>query len=478
MKSILKIRPLTSAEIASAVGGELVKIGGEVSKPVTSVCTGSGEAENGALFVAIKGERVDGHSYIADAVSRGAVCVLAERMPDGLSGNAGFDVIVVPSTVTALGDLAGYYRDLSGVKCVGVTGSVGKTTTKEFISAVLSRKYKTHKSEGNHNNEIGMPMTLLDLSPDDEVAVIEMGMSAFGEISYMSKLAKPDVAVITNIGTAHLASLGSRENICKAKTEMLDGMAAGAKLFVNTDEPLLVASLGKRPDVQKIKFSINESTGDYRAANIRTTDGGMEYDLICRDRIVTNVFIPVFGNHNVYNSLVAFGIGHEMGLTDGEIREGLASFVNTGMRQKIYKHGGITVIEDCYNASPESMRAALDVLTGYVSKNGGTPTALLGDMLELGDDSCLMHEQVGRYAGTVGVKKLFCYGNMARLIAEAAIKNGVRADKVYVSSDTSDPAAMAEMMKPALADGDVLLVKASRGIMAEKVLEAYKNIAD
>ena len=475
MKSILKIRALTPEEIASAVGGELIPIGGGSAKPVTSVCTGSGEAEDGSLFAAIKGERVDGHSYISDAVSHGASCVLAERMPDGEAA-VGYNLIVVPSSVKAIGDLAGYYRSLSGVKCIGVTGSVGKTTTKEFISAVLSVKYKTHKSEGNHNNEIGMPMTLLDLSSDDEIAVIEMGMSAFGEISYMSKLAKPDAAVITNIGTAHLASLGSRENICRAKTEMLDGMPSGAKLFVNTDEPLLVASLGKRPDVNKIKFSINESTGDYRAVNIRTRNDGMEYDLICYDRIVTNVFIPVFGSHNVYNSLVAFGIGHEMGLTDDEIRSGLASFVNTGMRQKIYKHGGITVIEDCYNASPESMRAALDVLTSYVKTNGGTPTALLGDMLELGSDSCLMHEQVGKYAGSVGVKKLFCYGNMARLIAEAAIRSGVRAENVYVFTDTSDPAAMAEIMKPVLTSGDVLLVKASRGIRAELVLDALKKL--
>lgn len=476
MKSELKIKPLTSAEISDAVCGELKPIGKGLRRNITSVCTASNEATAGALFCAIKGERVDGHDFISDAIRNGAVCVLAERIPETLPDSCVCDIITVANTVKALGSLAGYYRGLSEVRCIGVTGSVGKTTTKEFISAVLSTKFKTHKSEGNHNNEIGMPMTLLDLSPDDEVAVIEMGMSAFGEISYLSRLARPEAAVITNIGTAHLASLGTRENICKAKTEMLDGMSAGSKLFVNTDEPLLAAVLGKRDDVEKIKFSVDGSDGDYRATNIKTRDDGMEYDLICRNRIVTNVFIPVFGRHNVYNSLVAFAIGHEFGIGDSDIKKGLSSFVNTGMRQKIYSEGSITIIEDCYNASPESMRAALDVLAGYVAKNGGTPVALLGDMLELGEDTYLMHEQIGQYVGSIGVKKLFCYGKAARIIAESAIRNGIRAENIYVCADTDNPHAMAEMMNGALEDGDVILVKASRGIKAEKVLEALKTI--
>ena len=474
MKSELKLKTYTPAEIAAITGGTMIQCGQGSSGVVRSVCTDSREVCEGSLFCAIAGERTDGHKYMQQACKRGAVCILAEHVPEDVAENCSCTVVVVPDTVHAIGDLAGDYRDHANVRVIAVTGSVGKTTTKEFISAVASASFPTHKTEGNHNNELGLSMTLFTLKPEDQVSVLEMGMSDFGEIDRMSYLAKPDIAVVTNIGTSHLASLGTRENICRAKLEIVAGMTADGVLLLNADEPLLyehAASVTQRVQL----MSIGNSYGDYRAVNIRTMEDGMVYDMICRDRAITNIQIPALGRHNVYNSLAAYAVGFMLGMEEAAIRDGLCRFRGADMRQKIYELGDITVIEDCYNASPESMRAALDVLSAVTARKNGKSAALLGDMLELGEYSRLMHDQLGQYAAQSRVNKLFCYGMMADIVAEAAIKNGVRAENVFVSLDTSDPQTMADMIQNALQPGDVLLVKASRAVAAEKVIDCIKN---
>ena len=340
---------------------------------------------------------------------------------------------------------------------------------------MASASFKTHKTKGNYNNEIGLPLTLFDLSPDDKVSVIEMGMSARGEIEYMSKLVRPDIAVITNIGTSHLAALGTRENICAAKLEIVSGLKKDGSLMLNADEPLLFATRGHvEPEPEFV--SVYNRFGDYRAVNIRYLENGIMYDLIYNNKAVTNVEIPALGRHNVYNSLIAYAVGVKLGMTDDMIRRGLLTFVSTDKRQNIYDVGGITVIDDCYNASPESMRAAIDVLTSIASRRGVKPCALLGDMLELGEYSRLMHDQLGQYAAQMKVQKLYCYGAMADVVAEAAIKKGVRADNVYVSLDSDNPMEMAKMINSSMQSGDVLLVKASRAVSAERVIEALKKI--
>lgn len=470
----LKIKNLTAEEIAKVCRAELIKIGSPASEIVERISHDSREGGDKTLFCAIVGEKYDGHDFIADAVSAGSQVVLLSSLPENTDG-LDFYAIRVEDTVKALGTLAAYYKDFSDATFVAVTGSVGKTTTKEFISAVASASFKTHKTKGNYNNEIGLPLTLFDLSPDDKVSVIEMGMSARGEIEYMSKLVRPDIAVITNIGTSHLAALGTRENICAAKLEIVSGLKKDGSLILNADEPLLFATRGHvEPEPEFV--SVYNRFGDYRAVNIRYLENGIMYDLIYNNKAVTNVEIPALGRHNVYNSLIAYAVGVKLGMTDDMIRRGLLTFVSTDKRQNIYDVGGITVIDDCYNASPESMRAAIDVLTSIASRRGVKPCALLGDMLELGEYSRLMHDQLGQYAAQMKVQKLYCYGAMADIVAEAAIKKGVRADNVYVSLDSDNPTEMAKMINSSMQSGDVLLVKASRAVSAERVIEALKKI--
>ena len=472
----MKLRTYTAEQIAEITGGKLELYGGADGKTEQRVLsTDSRESGAGVLFCAIKGERVDGNDFIPQALEAGSDCFLCQYVPDAAK-NAGkpFAAVIVEDTIFSIGALASEYRSHTKAKFVAITGSVGKTTTKEFVYAVASAAFKTHKTQGNYNNQLGMPLTLFGVEPDDEVVVLEMGMSNLGEIEHMSRIAKPDIAIVTNIGTSHLASLGTRENICRAKMEIRLGQPEDGILLLNADEPLLVAEAEALPKKPKL-MSVYNHTGDFRAVNIRQKTDGMVYDLIYANKAVTNVEVPALGKHNVYNSLAAYAVGVFLGMTDEQIRRGLKFFVGADMRQKIYDVGGITVIDDCYNASPESMRAAIDVLVSMAAKRNARPAALLGDMLELGEYSRLMHDQIGQYAAQMQVQKLFCFGMMADIVAEAAIKKGIRADNVFVCLDTRDAQGMADMILQALQPGDILLVKASRAVAAERVIECMKK---
>ena len=472
----LKLRTWTAAEVAEAAGGRLETYngadGGEV---VRAIAIDSREAGDGVLFAAIKGQKNDGNTFLPQAIGSGSSVFLCQFVPDeAKESGKPFCAVIVEDTVEALGRLASLYRTYTKAKIVAVTGSVGKTTTKEFIYAVSSAVYKTHKTQGNYNSVIGLPLTIFGMEPDDEVAVLEMGMSALGEIETMSRIARPDIAVVTNIGTSHLASLGTRENICRAKMEIRLGQPQDGILLLNADEPLLAAEAERLPKKPRL-MSVYNHTGDFRAVNIRQKVDGIVYDLIYANKAVTNVEIPALGKHNVYNSLAAYAVGTFLGMTDDQIRRGLKNFVGADRRQKIYEVGGITVIDDCYNASPESMRAAIDVLVSMAAKKNARPCALLGDMLELGEYSRLMHDQVGQYAAQMQVQKLFCFGMMADILAEAAIKKGIRAENVFVCLDTRDAQGMADMILGALVPGDILLVKASRAVAAERVIDCMKK---
>lgn len=474
----LKLKTLTPAEIAEVTGGTLEIYGNmDAGEEIRFVTHNSKETGDGVLFCAIKGQRVDGSDFLPEAIEAGSRCFLCSRVPDAAKDQAfakPFCAVVVPDTVQAMGTLGAYYRGFSNAKFIAITGSVGKTTTKEFVYAVASAAFKTHKTKGNLNSEIGLPLTLFDLAPDDEVSVLEMGMSALGEIEHMTKIVRPDIAIVTNIGTSHLASLGTRENICRAKMEIRLGLKEDGVLLLNADEPLLFEQYEQLEPKPKI-MSVYNRCGDFRAVNIRQKADGIVYDLIYSNKAVTNVEVPALGKHNVYNSLAAYSVGVLLGMTDEQIRRGLKSFVGADMRLNVYDVGGITVIDDCYNASPESMRAAIDVLVSMASKKNTHAAALLGDMLELGEYSRLMHDQLGQYAAQMQVQKLFCYGQMADIIAEAAIKKGIRAENVFVCLDTRDPQGMANMILQTLTPGDVLLVKASRGIQAERIIECMKK---
>ncbi len=472
---VLDNNGFTLDELVSITGGTVIKNRTDHVK-ITSISTDSRECIEGTLFAAIKGEHFDGHSFIEETMKAGAVCALCQRVPDNSASLCG-DLVVVDDTVAALGKLAQAYLERISPRIVAVTGSVGKTTTKEFIYSVLSQKFNSHKTEGNFNNELGLPLTVFSMKEKTQAAVLEMGMSQSGEISYLSKLARPNIAVITNIGNSHIENLGSRENICAAKLEITDGLDDDGYLLLNADEPLLFAQKDKLS--HKILFvSMQNPAADFRALNVRTYDGYSIYDLVLPNRVVTNIQIPTIGVHNVQNSVFAFVCGMLMGMSDDEIRSGLMHFKNTGMRQNVYEYGGITIIEDCYNAGPESMKASLDVLARLAEKNKARSIAVLGEMRELGEYSKQLHTEIGKAVASKNINKLFTFGRDAENIVLGAINHGYLTEQVEINSNIEAPKATAEALRALIKPNDVILFKASRAVRLERVIELLKKSLD
>ncbi len=465
MRTQLARGNLSCAEAATACTGRLVS--GVPGRGFANVCTDSREVDSQSLFIAIAGERADGHDFIPSVVERGCRAVLCQRIPDNCA-DLDCDFIVVSDSVRAIGDIASFYRRGSEMKTVAVTGSVGKTTTKEFVSAVLSRRFKNYKTEGNYNSVIGLPMSLFEVTGDCQSAVLEMGMSGFGEIGHMSRVARPSVALVTNIGTSHMEMLGSRENICRAKMEILEGLQDGGTLVLNGDEPLLCEyDCGT---VKPLFVGISNRDADLRALNIRFEASKTTFDMIADGQVIPNIELPVMGNHYVYAALFAFAAGRILGMDDESIRAGLLDFKNVGMRQNIYELEGLTIIEDCYNASPESMRSGIDVLSQLAEQKGGRMVAVLGDMLELGEKSPELHRLVGSYLASKGGRVLFTFGERASEIAAAALKSGVAQENVYVNRDKDRPEITGEMLLHGLRAGDVVLFKASRSMALERII--------
>jgi UDP-N-acetylmuramoyl-tripeptide--D-alanyl-D-alanine ligase len=475
MKIKVGMRKMSMGQIAKICGCQVTMVGADAPTDFDSICTDSREAGEYSLFLALRGEKVDGHSYILNALGNGCTCVLCEYLPESLK-NRGlcFSALIVPDVIKALGAIAMVYGRHTAQKKVAVTGSVGKTTTKEMIASVLAEQYRVHKTEGNHNSTLGMPLSLLAADKSTQVSVLEMGMSGLGEIDFMSRVAEPDIAVITNIGSSHLEMLGSRENICSAKMEIVHGMHPGGKLILNGDEPLLC--LMKGSSYEPIYVSVTSREADYRAMNIRYTSHGMLFDMIYGRRVATNVEIPVLGDHHVYNALFAWAVGVEMGVSEDAIRRGLKHFHNTGMRQRVIEWEGVTILEDCYNASPESMRAALRVLDAMISQVGsGRKIALLGDMKDLGPDSADMHRAVGAMAADTDLDLLITYGDLAVDIALEAVMHGVPREKVIVMPESKGKTETARVLRAHLRRGDCLLVKASRAMAMEDILTLLKQ---
>jgi UDP-N-acetylmuramoyl-tripeptide--D-alanyl-D-alanine ligase len=455
----------TAEEIVHITGGSLKGI---LTAPITQLSTDSRDKNNGGLFVAIKGERFDGHEFIGEAVKNGAVCYLTSR-PD--SGYYDAAAVLTDDTVAALGALANAHRRRIDPVTVAVTGSVGKTTTKQFIYSVLNEVYNTHKTEGNLNNEIGLPLTLLQLTKKNGASVLEFGMSARGEISRLSRIAEPDIAVITNIGSSHIEYLGSREGIRDAKMEIVEGLRPGGRLFLNGDEPLLD---GVKDAIYITFDDRNINTADITIGSAVSDIDGSIFDISAFGKKIRDIEIPVIGCHNIYNAAVAFGVGLTLNMCEDDIRRGLLKFKNTGMRQNIYKSDGMTIIEDCYNASPESMASSLAVLAAVSRQNGSRSIAVLGDMRELGGWSETLHLGVGRLAAESRVTLLFTFGEDAKLIAEGAAKAGMNSGSIYIFEDISDPKPLICALQNLLAEGDTVLFKASRAIELERVVNALK----
>ena len=437
------------SEIAAACGGTA-----NGSGDVFSICTDSRKIEKGCLFIAIEGEKFDGHDFAQKAIDSGAAAVMCHKDAD-CSGT----VIKVDDTRKALLSLAGYYRSKFDIPVVAITGSVGKTTTKEMTHAVISKKYKTLKNIGNFNNEIGMPMTVFGLDGSFQAAVLEMGMSGFGEIYRLSSVAKPTIGIITNIGVSHMEKLGSQLNILKAKLEIVNGMKDGAPLVFNGDDMLLRSAETKGHP--KIYFGIKSSDCRFKAESIEQHDSSTEFD-IKFDGKVQHITIPTIGEHNVMNALAAFSAGILLGIEPAAAAEALSAYVPSGMRQRKHRIGGITVIEDCYNASPDSMKAALKTLA---STKAERRIAVFADMLELGSISKQAHYDVGKLAAEHKIDMLFSYGNEAEYYIKGAKDGGLSACVNYPDKEDLTNALYDEIRQ-----GDAVLFKASRGMKLEDVI--------
>ena len=444
---------LTLAQAAAWCGGTVAQEYAQTS--FDGVCNDTRKLQPGQLFVALKAAR-DGHDFIPAALEKGAAAVLCTHC-DG-----DHPAIVVEDTRLALGQIARGYRESLSMKVIGVTGSVGKSTTKEMIAAVLSTTYRTGKTPVNFNNDIGMPMGVLALPADTQAAVLEMGMNHFGEISYLTSIAKPDVAVIVNIGTMHIEHLGSRDGILQAKLEILEGLQPGGSVLLNGDDALLWSKNG---DIENCRYfgQNNESCG-VRAVSVTQEPGVIRMTIRAGEQEFP-ISLPLEGMHFVPDALAAVAVGLELGVTPENIALGLENFRNMQGRQQIYSKKGFTIIEDCYNAGPESMAAALEVL----SSKPGRRIAVLGDMLELGTRTQAEHYRIGRIAAEK-VDYVYAYGPDSPRVIKGAITGGLVGKKARSYTDRDE--LVRELKKLAL-PGDTLLFKGSRGMRMELALEKF-----
>jgi UDP-N-acetylmuramoyl-tripeptide--D-alanyl-D-alanine ligase len=450
--------------IASYTGGELRGEGAEQAE-IAGVSTDTRTLKPGNLFIPLAGERFDGHTYAEAAVHAGAAAVLWQADHGEPSVTP---AVVVDDTLAALQRLAARYRETLDVKVIGITGSNGKTTTKDMTAAVLATAYRVHKTAGNYNNHIGLPLTLLSLERGTEFAVIEMGMSGRGEIELLTGIAKPDAAVITNIGDAHLLQLGSRDEIAKAKLEIRSGLPDGGILIIPGDEPLIDAYLPEMPGPKQerlIRFGFGASC-DIRLASVElsaeetrfhTADSSVEFR------------IPMLGRHNAINALAAIAVGRMFNIADESIAEGLAGFTPSGMRiERVAGKKGTTIWNDCYNANPSSMKAALSLLAeaqGFRHK-----FAVLGDMLELGPMEQELHRDIGRLLRPDQVDYVFSCGELGRWIAEEA-KKTYEAGKARAFASKEE---LAETLLQLAGEGDLILVKGSRGMKLETIVDVLR----
>ena len=446
---------LTIYEIVKAVNGSY---GYPSTEIVSNVSTDTRKITPGSVFIAIKGERFDGHDYVKKAAELGAVAAITERPVEGVK------CIIVDNTKKALLDLASYYRSRFSPILVGITGSVGKTTTKEMTALVLSGKYLTLKTEGNFNNEIGLPHTIFNLTSEHKAAVIEMGMSDFGEISALSLTARPSIAVITNIGYSHIENLGSREGILKAKLEILDGTTSDSPLILNGDDDML-SKLKDEVNRDIVYYGIENSNVDVRATDIVMENGITTFTITFWGKTIS-AKINCVGMHNVLDALAAFCVGIMAEIHPTNIVESLSQFVPSGLRQSIVKKGEQTIIIDCYNASPDSMRASLAVLSELKPMANGSRIAVLGDMLELGSMSPKLHEAVGDYVAESKADILVCYGNDAKYIQARAQQRGFKNSRYFDNKEE-----VVSYLKSIIKSNDLLLFKASRGMKLEEIID-------
>lgn len=456
------MKNLTLDNIARACGGEL--FGGETAlQEASCVVIDSRKMKENGVFIAAKGERADGHDFIHQVKEMGALGVVCERVPE----NRDIPYILVKDSFQALKDIAEYYRKGLSIPVIGITGSVGKTSTKEMIAAVLSQGFHTLKTDKNFNNEIGLPLTVLQIMPDHEAAVLEMGISDFGEMHRLSKVARPDICVLTNIGQCHLENLGSREGILKAKSEIFDFMNPEGQIFVNGDDDMLIKVKGQAGHVP-VRFGLGNDNQVY-ASDIANRGLLGSKAVIHMGEESFQAEIPLPGIHMVVNALAAAAVGKYLGLSTEKIQKGITEVKAVEGRSRVVSTASYTMIDDCYNANPVSMKAAIDLLTMAV----GRKVAVLGDMFELGDREKELHGEVGAYVVEKDIDVLLCAGELCRSMYEQACtvkeaKTGeMNPTEIYYFADRE---MLLRELGSILKTGDNILVKASHGMQFEKVV--------
>ena len=507
------MKNMTLRAIAEACGGTLHYDDKNIADDKSAECVviDSRKVIPGGVFIATVGERVDGHSFIPSVFEAGALGVVCEKLPDEPVGPC----ILVEDSFKALRDIAAYYRKQLSCTVIGITGSVGKTSTKEFIATVLSEKYKVCKTIGNFNNEVGMPLTILSASEDDEVLVLEMGINHFGEMERMAAIASPDMAVITNIANCHIEFLGDRDGVLRAKTAIFTGMKEGSPVFLNADDDKLTGvtkALGRRP----VFYGIHNRQTEYNKYNAGTsaiakyyeynpdvmhkaspdyyvseyiTKGLLGTDAMIISRI-TGENIPVSiklpGEHMLYNALAATAVAEELELTADQIIAGITKVASTAGRGHIIQGINYTVIDDCYNANPSAMKSALKLLSLADTRK----VAILGDMYELGDDAATLHKQVGEAAARSDADVIICVGELSRNMYEGALtelKDSTAALDPDLSDDKEreyegirliyfpDKDRLKSQLPAILKKGDSVLVKASHGMGFSEIVDMLKE---
>ena len=455
------MRRLSLENIIPAVHGSYHGDSALLCREVSFIVTNSLDAGADCLFAAIKGDHTDGHRYINDAFEAGALCVIAERLPENPAGA----VIIVRSTEEALRELAAFYRMQFNIPVLGITGSVGKTTTKEMAASVLSQRLNTLKTEKNFNNELGVPFTIFRLRDEHELAVVEMGINHFGEMRRLTHTAMPDMALFTNIGFSHLEFLGNREGVLKAKSEMLEGMPESGVVFINGDDDLL-SEMDCR-GMKRVVFGTTEDC-DVRAENLELLGvRGSVCDIVSGERRIS-AKITAFGAHMVYAALAGAAVGLQMGLTDNEISAGILEYEPVDGRSSVIETEYCIIIDDCYNSNPSS------VLSGIQSMEAmqGRKVCILGDMLELGESADGLHYSVGKAAAEEGVDLVLTCGEFSQQVCE-----GVRG----VSSKTASwsfpgKEELIAMLPRMIEKGDAVLVKASHSIKFDDIVNALKEL--
>ncbi len=462
------MKNLSLQNIASSCGGTYF---GEESKKaleINGVAIDSRKIEKDFLFVPIKGERVDGHNFIPQVMENGALCTLSEKeLP-----NADFPYILVKSTVQALQDLAEYYRSSLDIKVVGITGSVGKTSTKEMVASVLEQKYSVLKTAGNFNNEIGLPLTIFNIREEHEVAILEMGIDGFEQMHCLAKIARPDIGIITNIGYCHLEALGDRDGVLKAKTEMFDFMNEHPTILLNGDDDKL-CTVNEVNGEKPVFFGLADSNA-YYATDIESLGlKGTRCTLHLADGNVLTAEIHIPGNHMVYNALAGAAAGCALGLTPSEIQAGIESLVPVAGRNNLIETEHLLIIDDCYNANPVSMKASLDVLTNAL----GRKIAVIGDMKELGENENTLHFETGAYASEKGIDIICCIGELAKYMAEGAREakesQNFNENQLVLYFETKEE-FLAEM-HDIIQKGDTILVKASNSMKFTEIVEKLQE---